>query len=175
VIEAGSADPMPPSKWDPESLKTLTQQYEIEARTLKSYNGMFEARGAVDEATRHLAAAAWGGNPEREATYLNYSGQHEPGKCYTATYKVPENNPSGRSISMATTAHEVRQHIVNSSNAKLNADGTFTVLFGSKELCGDKPNRVDVTPGWNFVMRIYRPGPSVLDGSYVLPAAKPVD
>jgi hypothetical protein len=36
------------------------------------------------------------------------------------------------------------------------------------------PNRLDVTPGWNFVMRVYRPGRSVLDGSYVLPAAKPV-
>jgi len=35
-------------------------------------------------------------------------------------------------------------------------------------------NRLDVAPGWNFLLRVYRPGPSVLDGSYVLPAAKPV-
>ena len=67
-------------------------------------------------------------------------------------------------------------NIVNSSNVKLNADGTFTVYFGSAETCGEKasPNRLDATEGWNFLMRIYRPGKSVLDGAYRLPAAKPV-
>jgi len=63
-------------------------------------------------------------------------------------------------------------NILNSANVKLNADGTFTVVFGPKDLCGDVPNRLDVTPGWNFVMRVYRPGASVLDGSYVLPAVQ---
>jgi len=57
---------------------------------------------------------------------------------------------------------------------KFNPDGTFTVHFGSKEICGDVPNRLDVTDGWNFLMRVYRPGPSVLDGSYKLPNAEAV-
>jgi hypothetical protein len=64
--------------------------------------------------------------------------------------------------------------VVNSSNVKLNEDGTFTVHYGSKEACGDVPNRLDVTEGWNFLMRIYRPGPSVVDGTYKLPNAEPV-
>jgi hypothetical protein len=62
-------------------------------------------------------------------------------------------------------------NIVNSSNVKLNVDGTFTVYYGSKEACGDVPNRLDVPEGWNFLMRIYRPRPSILDGSYRLPNA----
>jgi len=33
------------------------------------------------------------------------------------------------------------------------------------------PNRLDVPEDWNFLMRIYRPRPSVLDGSYKLPNA----
>jgi len=33
------------------------------------------------------------------------------------------------------------------------------------------PNRLDVSEGWNFLMRVYRPGLSVLDGSYKLPDA----
>ena len=53
-------------------------------------------------------------------------------------------------------------------------DGTFTAYFGSVEACGDKPNRVDAPEGWNFLMRIYRPGPSVLDGTYTLPDAVPL-
>jgi hypothetical protein len=65
-------------------------------------------------------------------------------------------------------------NIVNSSNVKLNADGTFTVCFGAAEACGEVPNRLDTAEGWNFLMRIYRPGKSVLEGAYQLPAAKPV-
>jgi hypothetical protein len=53
-------------------------------------------------------------------------------------------------------------------------DGTFTVHFGTKEQCGDVANRLDAPEGWNFLMRIYRPGSSVLNKTYQLPKAKPV-
>ena len=56
----------------------------------------------------------------------------------------------------------------------MNTDGTLTAFFGSKEACGDVPNRHDITEGWNFLMRVYRPGLSVLNGSYTLPPAAPV-
>ena len=132
-------------------------------------------RGTVDETRRHLVAAAgWGLNPETDATYLNYSGEHDPRRCYGATYKVPENNAFWSiTVYGADGYMKTDNNILNSSNVKLDADGTFAVVFGSKELCGDAPNRLDVTPGWNFVMRVYRPGPSVLDGSYVLPPVRP--
>ena len=39
VIEAGSADPMPPSKWEPELLKALTAQYESESKTIGKLEG----------------------------------------------------------------------------------------------------------------------------------------
>lgn len=63
--------------------------------------------------------------------------------------------------------------ILNASTTKMNSDGRFTVCFGSKEACGDFPNRLDVSEGWNFLMRVDRPGPSVLNGSYKLPDAVP--
>ena len=47
------------------------------------------------------------------------------------------------------------------------------VGFGTKEQCGDVPNRLDAPDGWNFLMRVYRPGKSVLSGSYKLPDAVP--
>ncbi len=65
-------------------------------------------------------------------------------------------------------------NILNSSNVTLNADGTFAAFFGPEARCGGVPNRLDVTPGWNFVMRVYRPGPGVLDGRSVLPAVRAV-
>ena len=41
----------------------------------------------------------------------------------------------------------------------------------TNQVCGDVPNRLKVDEGWDFLMRIYRPGPSVLDGTYELPPA----
>jgi len=133
-------------------------------------------RGQVNEAMRHAASRGRRRlgpyiNPERNATYFNYTGEHDGNRCYSATYKVPENKAFWSiTVYGADGYMKSENNILNSSNVKLHADQTFTVFFGSKNLCGDVPNRLDVTPGWNFVMRVYRPGPSVLDGSYVLPA-----
>jgi hypothetical protein len=159
VIEATNADPLPPSTWEPESLKALTAKYVTESKNLTSYKGMMGPRGQVNEATRHLAAAAaWGLNPEQDATYFNYACEHDPGHCYRATYKVPENGAFWSiTVYGADGYMKSDNNILNSSNAKLNPDGTFTAYFGSKDICGDVPNRLDAPPGWNFVMRIYRP------------------
>jgi hypothetical protein len=47
------------------------------------------------------------------------------------------------------------------------------VYYGSKAACGDVPNRLDVAEGWNFLMRVYRPGTSVVDGTYKVAKAVP--
>ena len=175
VIKAKSHDSFPPFKWDMDSLKAMTAAYEKESAQYSSWQGMMGPRGRVDEKTRHIAAAAaWGLNPEWDATYLNYSGRHDGKVCHKATYQVPENKAFWSiTVYGADGYMKSDDNIVNSSNVKLNADGTFTVYFGSKALCGDVPNRVDATQGWNFLMRIYRPGPSVLNSTYTLPEAVP--
>jgi hypothetical protein len=175
IIKASSTDPLPEFNWDIQSLKALTSQYEKESAQYSSWKGMMGPRGKVDEKTRHTAAAAaWGLFPEWDATYLNYSGSHDPEICHKATYQVPDNQAFW-SITVYGNDGFMKSdnNIVNSSNVRLNADGTFTVHFGSKDACGDVPNRLDVSEGWNFLLRVYRPGPSVLDGSYTLPVAVP--
>ncbi len=175
-LQAGSADPLPPLAWDRTSLQEFTARYEEEAAKFTSYKGQMGPRGTVDEATRHLAAAAaWGLFPEQHATYLNYNGGHDWRVCHRATYEVPEN---GAFWSITVYGDDgfmkSENNIVNSSTVKLNGDGTFTVCFGSREACGEAPNRLDTSEGWNFLMRVYRPGASVLDGTYTLPAVEPV-
>ena len=176
AVKAGSAEAFQSPAWDQAQLKVLTAAYNEDARALPSYRGLMGPRGTVDEAKRHLVAAAgWGLNPDSDATYLNYGGQHDPARGYTATYVVPENNAFWSITVYGDDGYmKSDNNILNSSTVKLNADGTFTVRFGSRETCGDVPNRVDISPGWNYVMRIYRPGPSVLNGSYVLPEVTPL-
>jgi hypothetical protein len=176
IIKANSAEPLPEFKWDLQTLKALTDQYERDSIQYSSWKGMMGPRGQVDEKTRHVAAAAaWGLFPERDATYLNYSGGHDYRVCHRATYQVPENGAFW-SITVYGSDGFMKSdnNIVNSSNVKLSADGTFTVYFGAAEACGEVPNRLDTAEGWNFLMRIYRPGKSVLEGAYKLPAAEPV-
>lgn len=176
IIKSGSADPLPPFRWDRASLQGLTTKYEEDSARYSSWKGMMGPRGKVDEKTRHIAAAAaWGLFPEWDATYLNYSGEQDTQVGYQASYQVPENTAFWSITVYGNDGFMKSENcIVNSSNVKLNEDGTFTVYFGSKELCGDVSNRLDVTEGWNFLMRIYRPGASVLDGSYKIPEVEPI-
>jgi hypothetical protein len=176
VNKANSAYPLPPMQWESSSLKTLTEQYEKDSVQYKSWKGMMGPRGKVDEKTRHIAAAAaWGLNPEWDATYLNYSGGHDHHVCHKATYRVPENQAFWSITVYGSDGYMKSENaVINSTHVKLNGDGTFTAYFGSKETCGNVPNRVDVTEGWNFLMRVYRPGPSVLDSRYKLATVEPV-
>ena len=154
----------------------MTAQYVEEAKKLTGFKGLMGPRGKVDEARRHLVAAAgWGLNPDEDATYLNYAGEHDPAHGYRATFTVPVNKEFWSiTIYGADGYVKSENNILNSSTVKLNGDATFSAYFGPKELCGDVPNRLDVTPGWNFMLRICRPGRSVLDGRYALPKPEPV-
>jgi hypothetical protein len=170
AVTAKSADPLPASNWDPASLKALTERYEKDSAQYTSWKGMMGPRGKVDETIRHIAAAAaWGLFPEWDATYLNYKGAGDPKGCQKATYSLPENKVFWSITVYGADGYMSENSMLNGANVKLNDDGTFTACFGPKEACGDAPNRLDVSDGWNFLMRIYRPGPSVLDGSYKLP------
>lgn len=172
VIQANSADPFPEPEWDQASLAALTDQYNKEFAKFDLYpDGWMGKRGDVDEATRHLACAgAWGLFPNKDAVYINYTGDLPTDKCHTATYRVPENNAFWSiTVYGADGYMKSVNNILNASNTKMNDDGTFTVHFGSAEACGDVPNRLDTPEGWNFLMRVYRPGHSVLNGSYKLP------
>lgn len=174
IIKANSADSFAKPEWDQASLNALTVKYKEEFKQFAQYPSDWQGpRGKVNEQTRHLAAAgAWGLFPEWDATYIIYSRPHALDRCYTATYDVPQNKAFWSITVYGNDGFMKREkNIVNSSSVQLNADGTFTVFYGSQELCGDVPNRLDVTAGWNFLMRVYRPGPSVLDGSYRLPEA----
>jgi hypothetical protein len=171
VINANSADPFPEPNWDKESLAALTAEYNKEFAKFDLYpDGWMGKRGEADEATRHLACAgAWGLFPNKDAVYINYNGHLPADTCHTATYHVPENHAFWSiTVYGADGYMKSVNNILNAANTKMNADGTFTVHFGSKEACGDVPNRMDVSEGWNFLMRVYRPGQSVLNGSYKL-------
>lgn len=138
---------------------------------------MFGTREQVTE-VRYLigAATGWGGLPSDQAKYINI----KPG-LPAGQYKieVPKDVPVGAfwSISLYNKEgffqkNDLGAYNVNSVTAKKNADGTTTVHFGG---CKDK--RVNCLPlmeGWEYTVRLYKPGKEVQDGSWKFPALQPV-
>lgn len=177
VIQANSAVPFAAPKWDVDSMLALRQTYEAEFKTFAQFEpDWMGPRGEVNEKTRHLAAAgAWGLFPEKDAVYINYAGPADHSGCYTATYVIPETKAFW-SITVYGSDGFMKSdtNIINDRNVTPNGDGTFTAYFGSEAACGAKPNRVDITEGWNFLMRIYRPGTAVLSREYTLPQVSPI-
>jgi hypothetical protein len=136
---------------------------------LEGYDG---PRGTVDEKTRHIAAAAaWGLNPEKDATHLNYRGPSDDtvGRLQGDLQSAQEQRFLVDRRVRRRWLHEEREQHSQQLKREARRRWRFIACYGSKELCGDVSNRLDATPGWNFLMRVYRPGPSVLDGSYKLP------
>ena len=176
AVAARGAKPFVPGTWDKASMDALRSELEIGARKFPNFEKAMMPRGEADPEQRiHAAAGGWGLLPGAAATYFSYPGGHPLTQCRTATYPVPRNGAFW-SITVyddkGFLAYE--NSVLNSSTVKLNPDGSFTAYFGSKELCGDVANRIDTPEGWNFMMRVYRPDPSVLNGGYKLPPTVPV-
>ena len=134
IVKSVTNQEFPEFKWDKQSLDSLRTIYNKESANYSSWKGMQGKRGEVNEKTRHIAAAAaWGLLPEEAATYLNYKPtESDMGKCYSATYKIPENNGFW-SITVYGDDGYIKSEncLLNGSNVILNDDNTFTVFYGS--------------------------------------------
>jgi hypothetical protein len=138
---------------------------------------MFGRKDQVDP-VQHLlgTAAGWGGNPRNAALYAGGSPPVEDGKtAYTLTVQsVPVDGFWSVSVYNAKGFFEKNAsnaYTVNNVTAKPSADGSVTIHFGGD---ANAPNYLSIMPGWNYVVRMYRPRAEILDGSWKLPALEPV-
>ena len=59
------------------------------------------------------------------------------------------------------------------ANAPVNEGGSVTVQFGGCD--GQIPNCLPTMPGWNYMVRLYRPRAEILNGTWKFPEAEPVN
>ena len=137
--------------------------------------GLDHAFGTRDEVNpvRHLigTAAGWGGLPDREARYVSVDPGGVSGEYKLTVRDVPVDGFWSISVYNADGFFERNDrdaYSVNNITATPNADGSITVHFGG---CGyERPNCLPITDGWNYIVRLYRPRPEVLDGSWTFPS-----
>ncbi|GAA0634347.1 DUF1254 domain-containing protein [Brevundimonas lenta] len=166
-----------PSSWDKDSQDKVRKALVELGTTLPDTKGMFGRKDQVDPVLRLIGSAmAWGGNPETEALYLNVTPPKNDGKAvYRLRVKdVPVDGFWSVSVYNAEGYYEANDrnaYTLNSITAKTDPDGAVTIQFGG---AGDAPNLLPITPGWNYMVRLYRPRPEVLDGSWTFPEATEV-
>ena len=164
--------------WDPGSQKKVRDALLVLGSTLPDSRRMFGPKAEVDP-VRHLigSAMAWGGNPEKDAIYLNMTPPMNDGKTvYRLTVKdVPVDAFWSISVYNAEGYFEENKeklYTLNNLTAKKGEDGSITVQFGGSD--GKIPNCLPIVPGWNYIVRLYRPRAEVLDGKWTFPQAQPL-
>jgi hypothetical protein len=164
--------------WDPVSQKKVRDALLVLATTVPDTRRMFGARDEVDP-VRHLigTALAWGGNPEKDAFYLNVTPGKNDGKTvYRLTVKdVPVDGFWSISVYNAKGYFEPNKenaYTLNNLTAKKEADGSVVIQFGGCD--GKTPNCLPIMPGWNYMVRLYRPRAEILNGKWAFPQAQPV-
>ena len=159
--------------WDASTQIKVRDALLALASTVPDTKGMFGPRATVDP-VRHLigSAAAWGGNPEEDALYLNVTPAHNDGKTiYKLNVKdVPVDGFWSISVyddKGYFVANPQNAYSLNNLIAKAADDGSFAVQFGGCE--ATIANCLPVPPGWNYLVRLYRPKPEILNGAWTFP------
>jgi hypothetical protein len=175
AVTANSARPFVMPDYEAEGF-TATRNALLElARGVDDFDRAFGSKGDVDP-IRHLigTAAGWGGLPTTEALYINVDTGLPVGDYALTVGDVPVDAFWSISLYNAEGYFEQNpseQYNVNSVTAARNDDGTVTVNFGADAT--GKPNFLPIMDGWNYIVRLYRPRPEVLDGTWTFPTVQP--
>jgi hypothetical protein len=174
-LGANSLNPFEMPDYEPSSFDA-TRKAVLELA--KHVGGLDHSFGTRDEVNpvRHLigTAAGWGGLPDREARYVSVDPGGVSGEYKLTVQDVPVDGFWSISVYNADGFFERNDrdaYSVNNITATRDSDGSITVHFGG---CGDeRPNCLPITDGWNYIVRLYRPRPEILDGSWTFPSIEP--
>jgi hypothetical protein len=140
---------------------------------------MFGTKDQVDP-IRHLigSSSLWGGNPEKDAVYLNFTPAKNDGKTVHKLILKDVPVDGFWSISLYNSkgyfeANDRNAYSINNLTAKKSADGSVEIQFGGCD--GTVPNCLPIMPGWNYTVRLYRPRAEVSTGKWTCPELQPVN
>ncbi len=164
--------------WDQVSLAAVRDELKVRAASITDLSKAFGTPEEVDP-LQHLAATAagWGGNPARDALYVAVLPKENDGtRVHQLTvedvpvdgfWSITVYNEAGFMVPNPQGAYSL-----NNITAKRDASGGYTVQFGGCDRTVS--NCLPIVPGWNYLVRLYRPRPNILDGSWKFPEARPV-
>ncbi|WP_371744813.1 DUF1254 domain-containing protein [Nordella sp. HKS 07] len=165
--------------WDMASQKKVRDALIVLADTLPDKNRMFGKKSDVDPVRFLLGAASgWGGNPDKDAIYLNIVPERNDGKTVyrLRTRDVPVGSFWSVSVYNADgyyVPNPLNVYTLNNITAKKDSDGSVSVQFGGCD--GKIVNCIPTMEGWNYMVRLYRPKAEILSGKWKFPEAEPLN
>ena len=164
--------------WNKDEVETMRDTINVVASTVTDSSRLFGMKEELDPVYWMLGAAlGWGGLPAEAATYAVVFPEKNDGQtAYTLTAKdVPVD--AFWSVTLYDDkgwmpVNKYNAYSFNNVTAAKNEDGSITIHFG-----GDprQPNFLPIVPGWNYIVRMYRPREEVLNGTWVFPNPEPVE
>lgn len=122
-----------------------------------------------------LAAAGWGGLPQKNAYYELGSVRKNDGTPHAVTVKdVPVDAFWSVTVYNADGYIEenpLGAYSFNNVTATPNDDGSITIHLGGCD--NGRANCLPISEGWNYAVRMYEPRPEILDGSWKFPKIEP--
>jgi hypothetical protein len=176
AVAASSATPFAPTDYDQQSLDATRRSLLDLAKGIGGFDRTFGTKADVDP-VRHLigTAAGWGGLPAQEAYYVGGTPDLGVGEFRLRVEDVPVDGFWSISVYNADgyfVPNDRDAVSLNNVTAAPDPDGSVTVHFGG--CSDDRANCLPIMEGWNYLIRLYRPRPEVLDGTWTFPGATPV-
>jgi len=163
--------------WKLEEVEQMRETINVVASTVTDSSKMFGKKENLDPVYWMLGAAlGWGGLPGEAATYaIEFPERNDGNTPYTLNvtdvpvygfWSVTLYDDKG-----LMPINEYDAYSFNNVTAKKDKDGSITIHFGGDPKAD---NFLPIVPGWNYIVRMYKPGPEILNGSWTFPEPKAV-
>jgi len=167
--------------WDEEQVMKLRQAANVLGSSVPDSSSFFGTkidRGYLENMMG--AAVGWGGMQRQDALYIPFTPKKNDGKTPYVLH-VPADVPIVGNGFWSVTVYDKDRFLVpneygaysfNNVTAKRNNDGSVTIRFG-----GDpgQDNFLYIKEGWQIIIRMYRPGKEILDGTWKFPLPVPAE
>ena len=170
-VEQASAGKFEVPNWDPASQKKVRDALLVLGATHPRLEAHVRRQGSGRSGAAPDRHARWPGAAIRRRTRSTSTSRRRTTTARPSTGSRSRTCPStasGRSASTTRRATSSRTtenaYTLNNLTAKKNDDGSVTIQFGGCD--GKTPNCLPIMPGWNYIVRLYRPRKEILDGTW---------
>ena len=178
VVEQADIGKFEVPNWNKEEVEQMRATINVVGATVTESSKFFGKKENLDPVYWMLGAAlGWGGLPADAATYaIAFPERNDGNTPYTLTvtdvpvygfWSVTLYDDEGW-----IPANQYNAYSFNNVTAKKAKDGSVTIHFGGDPKAD---NFLPIVPGWNYIVRMYKPGPEILNGTWTFPQAKPAE
>jgi hypothetical protein len=164
--------------WDGVSLKKVKTALLQLGATISDSRRMYGAdKDEVDPVKHRIGSALlWGGTREEDTLYLPITPARNDG---STIYKLTVGNVPVDGFWSVTVydsegylqPNPYNAYSLNSLTARRGTNGSITIQFCGCD--GKIPNCLPIMNGWNYTVRLFRPGRDILSDTWKFPVAQP--